>query len=79
MTATIRGFENRRWLLSLLGPEAIAEIDALRPLSTATIDKISAVLDEVEALHPHRAALMAASDADLPAVMSRILAEDGRR
>lgn len=74
MTATIRGFENRQWLLNLLDPQAVAEIDALRPLSTGTIDKISAVLDKVEALHPQRAALMTASADELPAVLERILA-----
>lgn len=63
----------KQWLLDLLGPEDLA---ALRdPLTAEQV----AVLDAFTAEHlPAHATVMDASDAELPALVERLVAEANR-
>lgn len=72
MTTTTRTLDDRRWLLDLLGPELLAAIH--RPLTDEETAKVEAFLDKVEAEIPLNAAVMNASDEDLPGVLESILA-----
>jgi hypothetical protein len=73
MTTTARTLDDRRWLLDLLGPELLAAIH--RPLTDEETAKVGAFLDSIEAEIPLNAAVMNASDEDLPAVVERLLGE----
>jgi hypothetical protein len=72
MSAATRTLDDRRWLLDLLGPELLAAIH--RPLTAEETAKVGAFLDSIEAEIPLNAAVMSASDEDLPAVVESILA-----
>jgi hypothetical protein len=69
--------EELQWLMDLFGPEELAEISRLGGEPTAEQRAVLAAL-EAEPM-PATSAIFATTDADLPAAVGRLLAQEATR
>lgn len=72
-TTTNPNLENRRWLLKLLGAEELAHLT--RPLTDVETARLDELFTQAEREMPAHFAIMAAPEAELPAVIGRLLTE----
>ena len=65
--------ENLQFLMDLLGPQGLADLS--NPQNEASRKQIEEALAQFETPAPVHAAIMAATDDELPAVVDRLIAE----